>query len=522
MVVELKFNYQNHLADQNPIHVKQASIKPPKGALGSIKHIPSQILPPLNTDIDYSSIPTFSFAPQHLGMMAEKKIPERFRWFEDEDIGYLMTPPQNQLLCGSCWAFAIAGVISDNLAVSGMVDFYPNISPTSILMGYPQNRCQGGNPGLALQAIIDGVGVNSNHCVDYSWCDGNDNCNGYNAHKDASHHFDLSSMNFSTLIFPTSDFGYCIQSGDFFNYKVSDVKLFKIGDGNVTEENHASLVKNHILEYGPVIGSYIVFKNFMNGIFVDTDKGVYLENGVYDGNGVSFSDDEPTGANFVGSHAVVIVGWGTEKDVTIDNDGTVKDVPYWYVRNSWGPDKEENGYFKMAMYPFNKISQFDIQAVLQTPKGNVLAGGIIGVVIDQKPELTNKEQFLQSSNLILSQDDSFYSQNSKQAPAPTPPPAPPAPKPPVPPASKPPVPPAPKPPVSKPPVSKPPVPPVPPPGPKPHELSDQTKMLIKVCIIIFIVLVVVGITLKILSPIITPIVIIVGLALIATAIGVKI
>ncbi|MDR3540719.1 MAG: C1 family peptidase, partial [Desulfosporosinus sp.] len=40
-----------------------------------------------------------------------------------------------------------------------------------------------------------------------------------------------------------------------------------------------------------------------------------------------------------GGHAVVIVGWGKDKQTGVD---------YWIVRNSWGPAWGDNGYFKIA------------------------------------------------------------------------------------------------------------------------------------------------------------------------------
>lgn len=81
----------------------------------------------------------------------------------------------------------------------------------------------------------------------------------------------------------------------------------------------------------------------------------------------------PPNRGYMGNHSVVIVGWGVENDVTIEgrdyitNQVTRKhfdELPYWIVRNSWGPCWMKKfaddlhvkpwgapaGFFKVAMY----------------------------------------------------------------------------------------------------------------------------------------------------------------------------
>lgn len=47
-------------------------------------------------------------------------------------------------------------------------------------------------------------------------------------------------------------------------------------------------------------------------------------------------------ANFTGYHAVNAVGWGHDEDLGID---------YAIMKNSWGEDWGDGGYFKMALIP---------------------------------------------------------------------------------------------------------------------------------------------------------------------------
>ena len=42
------------------------------------------------------------------------------------------------------------------------------------------------------------------------------------------------------------------------------------------------------------------------------------------------------------NHALVLVGWGVEK-----NTHTGEDNHYWLIKNSWGPTWGEDGYFKL-------------------------------------------------------------------------------------------------------------------------------------------------------------------------------
>jgi hypothetical protein len=57
-------------------------------------------------------------------------------------------------------------------------------------------------------------------------------------------------------------------------------------------------------------------RNFSSGYFTKINGGVYLERANYSpGAALTFSDNEPSGQNYKGSHAIAIIGWGVAKNI---------------------------------------------------------------------------------------------------------------------------------------------------------------------------------------------------------------
>ena len=133
-----------------------------------------------------------------------------------------------------------------------------------------------------------------------------------------------------------------------------------------TIDNTIYSIKQYLFTYGTGVVSFFLRKNFIeDGTDFKDTKGIYVETEpyqktVYDETGkTSF---KPISNPFAscGGHAVCLVGWGVEKDVTvtISSGKMVVDLPYWVCRNSWGQTWGDNGYFKIAMY--QKIGSFEI------------------------------------------------------------------------------------------------------------------------------------------------------------------
>jgi hypothetical protein len=105
-----------------------------------------------------------------------------------------------------------------------------------------------------------------------------------------------------------------------------------------------------------------------------------------------------------GGHAVVVLGWGEEK-VTAINPDTRKPygkVGYWIVRNSWGDSWNGDGYFKMAMYPHNKFSQFDMgmDAGVGSDGKTLWLGGMFLIEYD-------KEELIDVDSIIELETDKY-------------------------------------------------------------------------------------------------------------------
>lgn len=292
----------------------------------------------------------------------------------------LIHPVFDQQGCGSCWAVSVATTMSDCLVVGETVNHMPSISPTFCMACYPQEGCAGGMPAqLALD--IQNNGVADTSCIDYSWCDDNKHCN-----VRGNTHFNINPQRLSNMI-PTC--GCSMDTDKQYYYLDPGTDTFSITN-KMPYEHYRQLVRYHILDFGPVVGGYLVLNNFLDGNFSKINKGVYFDRADYDNilpdGTIPFSDKIHHHKNSKGLHAVSIVGWGLAKNIQYDN-GKIGDVPFWFCRNSWGKQWGEQGYFKMAMYPFNKISQFDKVVTVKIDKKPVTIGGLMLIRATTPPRL---------------------------------------------------------------------------------------------------------------------------------------
>jgi hypothetical protein len=318
-----------------------------------------------------------------------------------------------QHACGSCWAVAFADTMSDCFVVSGAVGWSPNISATYLMSCIPtgnlHNMCFGGNPA-AVAPYLERNAVADTSCIDYSWCSGDTEvCKSVSSAR----HFDAKTLATKLNDNIPKPCGCYYKDVKKYTYKLNKGSDVLYITKDIPVDVFRNTVKSHILDFGPIIGGYVVLKNFFTGNFTDPhlNGGVYLDRADYNnykGGKLSFNDRMTREA--AGLHAISIVGWGVAKNIQYDND-KFGDVPYWHCRNSWGKNwGNDGGYFKMAMYPFNKMAQFDKQVT--TSLGGPI-GSMILIRATKPPIISNLEQITKKyrENINKQRKNNYYMAN---------------------------------------------------------------------------------------------------------------
>jgi len=202
----------------------------------------------------------------------------------------MLQPVKNQGSCGSCWAFAAVAALeaaifkkngqSMSLSEQQLVD--------CAYRSKPRDGCQGGWMGDAYNYLVSSIG--SDKTSAYPYTSGSTGTWG-------------SACKTTTL--GSTAVGYAPVKG-------------YVQSPTGTEE----WLRNAVATIGPVTIGYVVVESF-----------TFYSSGVY-------YDADCTASNpkYLGGHAVVVVGYGT--------DPALGD--YWIMRNSWGTGWGQAGHFLMA------------------------------------------------------------------------------------------------------------------------------------------------------------------------------
>ena len=369
-------------------------------------------IPPYNSDIrnlrfiDEADIPRELLNPRSIMYRnAVQTTPEGFSWGIPTEADSpevlqkksMIDGVRDQYLCGSCYAVTLAQILSDCHVVSGAVSWAPNVSATSIMACFVSGKpCNGGNPAQ-LSRSLSISGAMDQTCIDYSWCSEDKWC----TNRQGKDEFNVGYLDKLNDNMP-STCGCYFNTKRKYKYKF-DAPGQLVHNGGRFRPVYKTMVKRHILQYGPVIGSFAVYANF-NKFLIYGNGGVYFENGNYAASGMSWNAMAGT---IKGFHAVSVMGWGVAKNIEYA-DGQFGDVPYWHCRNSYGRYAGNGGYFKIAMYPFNTAGG-QIDSLFSVGRTTGLGGIILLKCTSPPTEVTPHEISEAKSQAIKrAQDDTFY------------------------------------------------------------------------------------------------------------------
>lgn len=241
------------------------------------------------------------------------ELPKEFDWRSAENFqkyGNVTTKVKDQGDCGSCWSVVAIEILE---------------SATAIKTGHLEE--------LSYTHVTD-CAKNPLHCGGKGGCDGATPEIAFEYLKTIGGALPesayISSTN-DTSNAADGDGGRCMVTGPIHK---SNLARAKVDSYKRIKANNMTAVMLALMKYGPLAVGLDAsnFVNYTGGIF-DCDKQAEL----YD--------------NFVDvSHAVVLMGWGVEKD-TEGNE-----IPYWSLRNQWGTSFGEGGYIRIKRDDPSKVS----------------------------------------------------------------------------------------------------------------------------------------------------------------------
>jgi len=200
--------------------------------------------------------------------------------------------------CGSCWAVAAGEVASDRTCIGGNAATDNQLSAEQIMSCCTScgDGCQGGYPISAMEywqatGVVTGGDYDSNQgCLPYEIkpC-GAAGCSGSEANTPR-----------------------CVQKCEAgYGKTFADDK--HMASSHYQVNGGVAGIQAEIQAHGPVEAAFNVYADFMN-----------YKSGVY----------KHTTGEYLGGHAVKIIGWGVEGS-----------TPYWMVANSWNTSWGMNGWF---------------------------------------------------------------------------------------------------------------------------------------------------------------------------------
>jgi C1A family cysteine protease len=280
--------------------------------------------------------------------------PETFDGWRQKN---LFRPPRDQGQCGSCWAFAIAGMLGSRMCIIRNRSTPEEDLSTQIIVSCDSRamKCQGASSledavqGITLQNLPGGLMTEAEcpySAEDASRCSGGSTGAAANGGTDTC--CDDLKQRVPGCQPPAPRRGVTVSSVN----ALSDIQGTNLDEATMEElQKNLEVMKNAILNHGPIVTAMFVYSDFMDWT---PSKGPY------------HSPPGSSSATAEGGHAIQIVGWGPN---------------YWICQNSWGTGWGDGGFWQHQFLDFGcKLEACALEAAPCTTDGtSCLVGQTITV-----------------------------------------------------------------------------------------------------------------------------------------------
>jgi cathepsin B len=273
----------------------------------------------------------------------------------------VLTEAMNQELCGGCWAFVGANIVSDRIRIltrNAQMRLEPdlpvgrqiNFDPTYLincsncyLDRFCSDGCAGGYILAALETFVRGAGVPLTTCRQLR-AGANGGGEWVAANRDTERCELNGSVSCASEATKQDRRDLCDRylricppllgsRGAPLNYNGHDTRVSHVYSVNLFDTTRAPMnadqlranmlnIMCEIYAWGPVGTTFYAHTDFAD---------------FFDGHRTRIYMGPNSEATEIGAHAVSIVGWGTEHG-----------VPYWVCRNSWSKRWGDGGYFRIV------------------------------------------------------------------------------------------------------------------------------------------------------------------------------